>query len=61
MKVKFKKLGFQCISQSGIIQEVSSLSSEQRYKYTMEQIAKSRKAWTLCAEDGDSIVLDAYL
>ena len=60
MKVKFKKLGFQCISQSGIIQEVSSLSSEQRYKYTMEQIAKSRKAWTLCAEDGDSIVLDAY-
>lgn len=58
MEIRFIPLGFREAA-SPAVNDLDLLDSEQRYMYSMEQIRKAEEAWTLCAEDGDSIVMDA--
>lgn len=53
MKIKFIPFGFQEKSDTAV-----PMDSEERYGYAIEQILKAKTAWTLCAEDGESIVMD---
>ena len=54
MKMKLLSLGFRTAAESA-----NPTDREQRYLDCIEQIRNAKEAWTLCVEDGDSVVMDA--